>query len=104
MPRPTNKTDPISAMQREYIALESLIAPLGAAEMEWRSGPDAWSIKDTLAHLHAWAQMYLGWYAAGRKGGSPHLRADGYIGDQQLQHKKTRGGAGGAVDWPKAAV
>ena len=78
MPRPTNKNDLINAIQREHAALERLLAPLSEDEMEWTPGAEGWSIKDILAHLHAWAQMYLGWYAAGRQGLSPHLPADGY--------------------------
>lgn len=39
---------------------------------------DGWTIRDLLAHLTEWEQMFLGWYRAGRSGGHPILPAPGF--------------------------
>ena len=39
---------------------------------------EAWSVKDLLAHLHAWHEMTLNWEQAGRGGDRPSIPAEGY--------------------------
>jgi hypothetical protein len=37
-----------------------------------------WSVKDTLAHLYEWKQMFFTWYESGLRGENPVLPAPGY--------------------------
>jgi hypothetical protein len=39
---------------------------------------DAWTLHDLVAHLAAWHRLFLGWYAEGLRGGTPHLPAEGF--------------------------
>jgi hypothetical protein len=38
----------------------------------------AWSVKDVLAHLYEWQQMFFRWYEAGLRGEKPAIPAEGY--------------------------
>jgi hypothetical protein len=78
MSRPTNKPDLLAAMQKEHAALEKLLAPLSPEQLCRHSELTGYAIKDVLAHLFAWEQMVLGWYAAGLRGDKPALPAEGY--------------------------
>jgi len=79
MPRPTNKTQLLNAMQKEHDALEKMIADL-THEQRNRSSTDieSWTFKDVMVHITAWEQMVLGWYQAGVRGETPHLPAPGF--------------------------
>ncbi len=39
---------------------------------------DGWTIRDLLAHLTEWEQMFLTWYRTGCEGASPVLPAPGF--------------------------
>jgi len=43
---------------------------------------DDWNIRDLLAHLTEWEQMFLSWYRIGLEGGQPELPARGYKWNQ----------------------
>ena len=57
MPRPRNKAHLLDASQKEYQKLETL-ATLTPEKMTAANDP-AWSVKDILAHLHEWQQMFF---------------------------------------------
>jgi hypothetical protein len=78
MPRPTTKDQLISESQKEYAALEQFLATLTAEQMIQPGVLGEWSVKDTIAHLLEWQQMFLGWYAAGLRGENPPTPAVGY--------------------------
>ena len=78
MPRPTNKNQLVAESQKEYAALEQFLAPLTPAQMVQPGASGEWSVKDVLAHLLAWQQMFMGWYAAGLRGENPATPAEGY--------------------------
>lgn len=78
MPRPVSKAQLIDEARREYAALEKLLAPLSLQVMTAPGALGEWSVKDVLAHLYAWQQMFFGWYAAGLRGEIPALPAQGY--------------------------
>ena len=98
MPRPTNKTQLLIAMQKERDALEKLIAGLTFEQREMTSiRIENWAFKDVLAHVTAWEQMVLGWYRAGLRGETPHLPAPGFnwrqipaLNEQIYQTHRTR--------------
>jgi len=78
MPRPTSKTQLIAESLKEYTALEQLLDPLTPEQMNRPGMLGEWSVKDTLAHLLEWQRMVLGWYAAGLRGDTPAVPAEGY--------------------------
>ena len=79
MPRPTNKTQLITAMQKEHDALEKVIDGLTDEQKNRASKEiETWAYKDVMVHITAWEQMVLGWYRAGVRGEKPHLPAPGF--------------------------
>jgi len=69
----------LAEIQRERTALDDTLALIPPRHMTkggvTRGG---WSVKDILAHLVAWQQMNLDWYAAGLRGEKPAMPAPGY--------------------------
>lgn len=96
MSRPLNKTQLLESIQKEYTALEKFLAPLTAEQMALSSAPGAWAVKDILAHLVGWQQMFFRWYEAGLRGEMPEVPAPGYKWSQlpalnQAIYEKYRG-------------
>jgi uncharacterized protein (TIGR03083 family) len=58
----------LAEIEAERKRLEANLAGLNDAEMVEPGVCGDWSVKDILAHLVAWEQLFLGWYAAGRRG------------------------------------
>lgn len=59
--------------------LEEAINALSPRERTASGVIDAgWSVKDIMAHLAEWEQMFLGWVAASRRGETPDVPAPGY--------------------------
>ena len=69
----------LSEIERERTALDDMLAQLTPRQMT-RAGVTrgGWSVKDILAHLVAWQQLNLAWYAAGLRGRTPAMPASGY--------------------------
>ncbi len=78
MPRPTNKSDLLTAMQTEHDALVAAVAHLTPEQVERTSTLTGYAIKDVLAHITEWEQMCLSWYQAGLRGHLPELPAPGF--------------------------
>lgn len=78
MPRSTTKTQLLAEIVAERLALEKLIAPLSPTQMTQAGILGEWSVKDVLAHLMEWEQMFLSWYAAGLAGKTPAIPAEGF--------------------------
>ena len=78
MSRPLNKSELLAAIQKEYAALESLIGSLTPEQLVFSPASSAWSIKDILAHLFEWQQMFFTWYETGLRGETPTVPAPGY--------------------------
>ena len=79
MGRRLPKKDLLDEIQRERTSLDDTLALLSPRQMT-KSGVTrgGWSVKDVLAHLVAWQQMNLDWYAAGLRGEKPAMPAPGY--------------------------
>lgn len=78
MARPTTKDELLERMESEMHKLHTTITSL---EMEDRIAPGAceeWSVKDLLAHLDAWHEMFLGWEKAGAAGEKPPMPKPGF--------------------------
>lgn len=78
MPRPTTKAALLAQAETEYDALMAQIARLTEAQMCAPDCVGAWSAKDVLAHLTAWIEMFIAWYAAGQRGQRPAVPAEGF--------------------------
>ncbi|HEY9074998.1 MAG TPA: ClbS/DfsB family four-helix bundle protein [Anaerolineaceae bacterium] len=105
MAHATTKTELIEACQKEFAALEKLIAPLTPEQLCRAGALGEWSVKDALAHLYEWQQMFFGWYIAGLRGEKPALPAPGYNWGQlpalnQAIYEKYRAAA---LEWVLAA-
>jgi hypothetical protein len=78
MPRPKNRAELLDATEAEY---HSLLDTVNAVPEHLRTVPgacDNWSVKDLLAHLDAWHELFLSWDAVGVTGGKPAMPALGY--------------------------
>jgi hypothetical protein len=82
MSRPLNKTQLLESIQKQYAILEKFLVPLTTEQMAFSSAPGAWALKDILAHLYEWQQMFFRWYEAGLRGEMPEVPAPGYKWNQ----------------------
>ena len=82
MSRPLNKAQLLEAIQKQYAALEKFLTPLTAEQLAFSSAPGNWAVKDILAHLYEWQQMFFRWYEAGLRGEIPEVPASGYKWNQ----------------------
>ena len=78
MGRPTNKTDLLDAADAEFEKLWVAIDDVSQAERSTPGACETWSVKDLLAHLDAWHELFLGWESVGAAGGRPQIPAPGY--------------------------
>jgi uncharacterized protein (TIGR03083 family) len=78
MPKPTTKDELITEMRTERETLDAALAALTPEQMIEPGVVGDWSVKDVIAHLTAWHELYLGWYAAGQRGENPPTPAEGY--------------------------
>lgn len=73
---PRTKAELLQAMEMEHGRLLAAIEAVPVEHRETAGVGHAWSVKDVLAHLVAWKRMFLGWYAAGRRGENPRTPAE----------------------------
>ena len=78
MPRPTTKKQLLDEIERERAALDEFLSTLTAEDMTRPDILGPWSVKDVMAHLLEWEQMFLGWYKAGLKGVVAEKPASGF--------------------------
>ncbi len=78
MARPKTKPELLESARNQFQLLlqevekvpDNLLAENGVCEN--------WSVKDILAHLHAWHMLFLTWYQLGMSGEKPAMPAPGY--------------------------
>jgi len=78
MSRPLNKLQLLTAIQKEYTALEKLIVSLTPEKIAYSAAPGAWAVKDIFLHLYEWQRMFFCWYETGLRGETPDVPAPGY--------------------------
>ena len=78
MPRPTDKTELLDAAAFEFEKLWRTVASIEPARRAEPGACEAWSVKDLLAHLDGWHELFLGWESVGSAGEKPKIPADGY--------------------------
>ncbi|HYN06560.1 MAG TPA: ClbS/DfsB family four-helix bundle protein [Vicinamibacterales bacterium] len=75
----TSKHELVDAIEREHRTLIELVRMIPTSRYrEPGVWGDRWTIKDLLAHLTEWEQMFLTWYRAGCAGVDPVLPAPGF--------------------------
>ncbi|MEM9035924.1 MAG: ClbS/DfsB family four-helix bundle protein [Actinomycetota bacterium] len=77
MGRPTNRAELLDAAAAEYRRLLEVVDGLPADRREVPGACDRWSVKDLLAHLDAWHELFLGWESVGARGGRSEMPAPG---------------------------
>ena len=75
MARIATRAHLIDEIKTERKRLEANLAGLSDADMLQPGVCGDWSVKDILAHLVDWEWLFLGWYAAGRRGETPKTPA-----------------------------
>lgn len=79
----SSKNDLLERISQEHKVLVELVDSIPKREQTsagvWG---DDWTVKDLLAHLTEWEQMFLGWYRTGKRGQEPNLPAEGYKWNQ----------------------
>ncbi|MEO1524473.1 MAG: ClbS/DfsB family four-helix bundle protein [Planctomycetota bacterium] len=80
MPKPKNKSELLTANESCYAALTSLVDGFTTKQRqtEFPFEHRDRNIRDVLAHLHAWHEMFLAWYEIGMAGEKPVMPAKGY--------------------------
>lgn len=78
MTRPKNRSDLLYQAEEEFDILHKIVeqVPQGLREVPGACGE--WSVKDILAHLDVWHEMFLRWDAVGSAGDMPSMPAEGY--------------------------
>jgi hypothetical protein len=64
----TSKAQLLKDIHTERGRLERLLSSLSAEDLARPGVTGNWSVKDLLAHLVAWEQLFIDWYQAGLKG------------------------------------
>lgn len=73
MPRPTSRAELLDAAESGFHALLDTVALVPEEKRTAPGACDDWSVKDLLAHLDAWHEMFLSWDAIGIAGGTPSM-------------------------------
>jgi hypothetical protein len=68
MEMPTTKAALLQGIREERKRLEDALKGISPSDMAKASHPDAWSVKDNLAHISAWEKKLLKWYETGLRG------------------------------------
>jgi hypothetical protein len=73
----TDKEALLVDIQTERRRLEKLVASRSEEQLLLPGVVGDWSIKDVLAHLVEWEQLFLDWYHCGIEGGVPAIQPTG---------------------------
>ena len=85
---PLTRNEMLALIAKERQILEDEMGTLEPRQLTQAGVTDAnWSVKDLMAHLMEWEQMFLGWYRAGLKGEIPDTPAPGYTWGWESLHK-----------------
>jgi hypothetical protein len=68
MAKQTSKAQLLKDIQTERRRLEKNISALSEEDMTRPGVTGSWSVKDILAHLVAWEQLFIDWYQTGLQG------------------------------------
>jgi len=82
MARAKSKKQLLEDNRREFDQLLSISKKVPDDLRSWAGACEQWSVKDLLAHLHAWHMLFLAWYQEGMSGGNPAMPAPGFTWKQ----------------------
>jgi hypothetical protein len=68
--------DLLAEIGAERRKLDKMLAALDDVTLIEPGVCGEWSVKDMIAHLLAWQQLFLGWYRAGQRGEVPKMPAE----------------------------
>ena len=78
MARPKTKKELLDTSQKNFTKLIDLAQSIPEDLLIISGVCEEWSVKDILAHLHAWHMLCLVWYQEGMAGEKPSMPAPGY--------------------------
>jgi hypothetical protein len=95
MEMPTTKAALLRGIREERQRLEYAFKRISPSDMAKASHPDAWSVKDNLAHIAAWEKKLLKWYETGLRGekqAMPQWSQPGLVDEINLEiYQRNRG-------------
>ena len=80
MSKQKSKAELLNDIQVERRRLEKNLDGLSELDMTRPGAVGEWSVKDVLAHLVAWEQLFLDWYESGLHGRIPEITPVGMSG------------------------
>ena len=78
MARPGTKTELLESARDQFQLLLQEVKEIPDNKLAESGACEEWSVKDILAHLHAWHMLFLTWYQLGMSGDKPAMPAPGY--------------------------
>lgn len=78
MPRPSTKQQLLAAASQEFERLWEAVDAVEPIELDEPGVCGDWSVKDLLAHLDAWHELFLEWERIGAAGDQPAVPAPGF--------------------------
>lgn len=78
MSEPTTKKELLKRIRDRHADMEELLASLSPAQMTAPELDEGWSVKDTLAHIAAWANMAIDLIDQYRRGETPKAWTEQY--------------------------
>jgi hypothetical protein len=95
MDKPATKVELVQGIKNERKRLEEALKNFTPADMAKNSRPDAWSVKDILAHISWWEAFFVDRFEAGLRGEKqilPRWNEPGVLDDINLDiYKHNRG-------------
>ncbi|MEM9710864.1 MAG: ClbS/DfsB family four-helix bundle protein [Actinomycetota bacterium] len=77
MSRPKDREELVERISSDFQRLVDEVDAVPTDLLEVPGVCDDWSVKDLLAHLDAWHELFLGWEEIGAGGGRPDMPAPG---------------------------
>lgn len=77
MGRPTTRDELVERIDHDFGQLLEAVDDLPTDLVTAAGACGEWSVKDLLAHLDAWHELFIGWEAAGAAGDQPEMPAPG---------------------------
>lgn len=78
MARPKTREELITSNRENFQKLLDQVQDIPREEIHLEGVCETWSVKDILAHLHAWHMLFLTWYQIGMGGENPAMPAPGF--------------------------
>ncbi|MBL8891752.1 MAG: ClbS/DfsB family four-helix bundle protein [Planctomycetaceae bacterium] len=80
MPKPASRSELLTASNEAFQTLEALLAALTESQLaaEFPFPHRDRNVRDVLAHLYEWQQMFFAWYKVGMSGNQPLMPAPGF--------------------------